>query len=136
MLAKADEYRRYERPNSGPGAAAVAAAVSQVGAPYRWGSASPEIGFDCSGLVWWAYRQAGIELPRTTLGQIDTGEPVSTDQLHIGDLVFSRGGSPQRDLGHVAIYIGNGQVVFAPATGQRVSIRPLPSRVQAVRRIV
>lgn len=124
---------------AGTGDAAVAAALTQLGVPYVWGGATPGVGFDCSGLVQWAYAQAGVPLPRTTFGQIDVGVPVSIDHLRPGDLVFSRSvrsGRQVVDMGHVAIYAGAGQVIVAPHTGDVVSIRPLASdRVQAVRRV-
>jgi cell wall-associated NlpC family hydrolase len=123
---------------AGAGDAAVAAALTQLGVPYVWGGETPGVGFDCSGLVQWAFAQAGVSLPRTTFGQIDVGIPVPLDQLRPGDLVFSRSvrGGEVVDMGHVAIYAGAGQVVVAPHTGVVVSLRPLdPPRVQATRRV-
>lgn len=133
VLAKAGTYTH---PGGAAGVEVVAHARRMVGVDYVWGGATPDA-FDCSGLVWWAYQQVGIDLPRTTAGQIHAGRPVDVAELQPGDLVFTRGGRPVRDLGHVAIYAGDGQVIVAPATGQQVSVRPLiPSRVQAVRRVV
>lgn len=118
--------------------AVVTAAMTAVGTPYLWGGNSPG-GFDCSGLVQWAYAQAGIALPRTTAQQVTVGVPVDVGDLEPGDLLFSRGGRAGeiRDLGHVAIYIGGGQQVVAPATGRNVEVQPVrPDRVQAVRRVI
>lgn len=123
---------------AGAGDAAVAAALTQLGVPYVWGGETPGVGFDCSGLVQWAYAQAGVSLPRTTFGQIDVGVPVPLDQLRPGDLVFSRSirGGQVVDRGHVAMYAGAGQVVVAPHTGDVVSLRPLDAGgVQDVRRV-
>ncbi len=123
---------------AGAGGAAVAAALTQLGVPYLWGGTTPGVGLDCSGLVQWAYAQAGVTLPRTTAGQINAGVPVAVDQLRPGDLVFTRSirGGQTIEMGHVAIYAGAGHVIVAPRTGDVVSVRPLhPARVQAVRRV-
>lgn len=117
----------------------VAAALTQLGVPYVWGGESPETGFDCSGLVQWAYAQVGVALPRTTSGQILVGVPVDVDDLRPGDLVFSQSirDGEVVNLGHVAIYAGGGQVVVAPRTGDVVRVRPLdPREVQALRRVL
>jgi cell wall-associated NlpC family hydrolase len=125
---------------AGSGEAVVAAAMTQLGVPYVWGGETPRVGFDCSGLVQWAYAQTGVALPRTTYGQVTAGVAVTIDDLRPGDLVFSQGvepGGEVRDLGHVAIYAGGGMVVVAPHTGDIVDLRALlASSVQAIRRIV
>ena len=100
-------------PSSGRGAAAVAAAASQLGTPYVWGGSSPG-GFDCSGLTMWAWRQAGVSLPRVTYSQRGAGTVVPLSQAQPGDLVFYSG------FGHVALYAGGGQVIHAPRTGDVV----------------
>jgi len=99
---------------------ALAAAESKVGAPYVWGAAGPST-FDCSGLVQWSYKQAGVAIPRTTYGQADAGTPVAKNDLQPGDVVLFDGG------GHEAIYAGNGTVVHAPTEGQPVKHAPLDS---------
>ena len=96
----------------------VAVAMSQLNTPYVWGGAAPG-GFDCSGLVMWAYAQVGVALPHSSYAQYGYGVPVSKDQLQPGDLVFFDG------LGHVGIYIGGGQFVHAPHTGDVVKISSL-----------
>ena len=96
----------------------VAVALSQLGTAYVWGGAAPG-GFDCSGLVMWAYAQVGVSLPHSSYAQYGYGVPVSRDQLAPGDLVFFDG------LGHVGIYIGGGQFVHAPHTGDVVKISSL-----------
>lgn len=103
--------------------AAVNAAMSKVGSRYSWGSSGPNA-FDCSGLTSWAYRQVGITLPRSSRQQASMGTSVSKSDLRPGDLVFYY--SP---ISHVAIYIGNGQIVDAanPRTGVRVaSVNSMP----------
>jgi cell wall-associated NlpC family hydrolase len=108
--------------------------------PYDWGGITPGVGFDCSGLVQWAYAQVGIALPRTTGQQVSAGVAVSVDDLRPGDLVFSRSvrrGGEIVERGHVAIYAGAEQVVVAPRTGDVISLRPLDRQaVQAARRVL
>lgn len=123
---------------NGTGDRVVAAAMTQLGVPYVWGGNSPA-GFDCSGLVQWAFAQIDVALPRTTSQQVLVGAPVAVHELRPGDLVFSRSIRDGRvvDLGHVAIYAGGGQVVVAPRTGDVVSLRPLRTEsVQAIRRVI
>ncbi|MFL5953052.1 MAG: NlpC/P60 family protein [Gaiellaceae bacterium] len=96
----------------------VGVALSQLNTPYVWGGSAPG-GFDCSGLVMWAYAQVGVSLPHSSYAQYGAGVPVSRDQLQPGDLVFFDG------LGHVGIYIGGDQFVHAPHTGDVVKISSL-----------
>jgi cell wall-associated NlpC family hydrolase len=95
---------------------AVNTALAQVGDPYVWGAAGPDA-FDCSGLTQYAYSAAGISLPHSSSIQSTMGAPVSRDQLQPGDLIFFY--SP---VSHVAMYIGNGQMVHASTSGQPVKV--------------
>ncbi|MER7465611.1 NlpC/P60 family protein [Streptomyces sp. NPDC097981] len=106
-------------PSSGRAATAVTAARAAVGRPYIWGSAGPS-GFDCSGLMVWSYRQAGVSLPRTSQAQRYAGRRVPLSQAQPGDLVTYRS-----DASHVGMYVGNGQVVHAPYPGARVRYDPV-----------
>lgn len=106
-------------PSSGRAAAAVMAARAAVGRPYVWGSTGPS-GFDCSGLMVWSYRQAGVSLPRTSQAQRHAGRQVPLSQARPGDLVTYRS-----DASHVGMYVGNGQVVHAPYPGARVRYDPV-----------
>ena len=99
----------------------VAAAMSRIGTPYVWGGTDPS-GFDCSGLVQWAYAQTGVSVPRVSSDQIYGGTQISEDQLQPGDIVGYYSG-----ISHVGIYIGNGQIVHAPTTGQTVTVADLHS---------
>ncbi|MFE2557553.1 NlpC/P60 family protein [Streptomyces sp. NPDC059352] len=106
-------------PGSSRASAAVIAARSAIGKPYVWGATGPS-GFDCSGLMVWSYRQAGISLPRTSSAQRYAGRQVPLSQAQPGDLVTYRG-----DASHVGIYAGNGQVIHAPYPGARVRYDPV-----------
>jgi cell wall-associated NlpC family hydrolase len=101
---------------TGAAQAAVNTALAQVGDPYVWGASGPDA-FDCSGLTQYAYSAAGISLPHSSSAQSRMGAPVSRDQLQPGDLIFFY--SP---VSHVAMYIGNGQMVHASTSGQPVKV--------------
>jgi len=96
----------------------VGIAMGYLGTPYVWAGASPG-GFDCSGFVMFVYSQVGVSLPHNAAAQYGYGTPVSQSDLQPGDLVFFDG------LGHVGIYIGGGQFVHAPHTGDVVKISSL-----------
>jgi cell wall-associated NlpC family hydrolase len=100
---------------------AVDVALSQVGKPYAWGAAGPG-SYDCSGLAQYAYKAAGVALPHSSGAQSTMGTAVSKADLKPGDLVFFY--SP---VSHVAIYIGNGQIVHASTAGQPVKVANLNS---------
>jgi len=105
---------------AGPGhPEAATIALRYLGIPYLWGGASPATGFDCSGLVMYVYAQLGISLPHYAAAQYQLGTAVDRSQLLPGDLVFFDA------LNHVGIYIGNGQFVHAPQTGDVVKITAL-----------
>ena len=111
---------------SGPGVRAARAALRMQGRPYVWGAAGPRA-FDCSGLVQWAYRAAGIRLPKYTLDQFHAGVPVPRGRLQPGDLVFFY----PPTMHHVGIYIGDGMMVHAPHTGDVVRVAPVAGRAYA-----
>ncbi len=114
--------RRHRLPVASARAAlAVRAALSRLGCPYVWGATGPDR-FDCSGLVKWAYAQAGVQLDRTTYDQVNDGVPIARSQVRPGDLVFP-------NPGHVQLAIGNGLVVEAPHAGATVRISRLGSDV-------
>lgn len=104
---------------SGRAGLAVNAVRGALGRPYAWGRAGPSA-FDCSGLTQWAYRQAGVSIPRTSQGQANAGQRVPLAQARPGDLVIYRD-----DASHVAMYVGGGQVVHAPYPGAQVRHDPV-----------
>ncbi|MFC5830460.1 C40 family peptidase [Nonomuraea insulae] len=107
---------------------ALKAAVSKLGRPYVWGAEGPET-FDCSGLVQWAYAQAGVRMPRVTHQQWVTGPQVPFAQAQPGDLLFWRNDPTNPDyISHVAIYWGDGKMLHAPRTGDVVKIVPVNTR--------
>ena len=101
------------------GSQVVAIAMQYLGVPYVWAAADPSVGFDCSGLTTYVFARVGVSLPHYAAAQYQLGSPVSKDQLQPGDLVFFRG------LGHMGMYIGGGNMIHAPHTGDVVKISPL-----------
>ena len=108
----------------------VNAAKAHLGLPYLYGGTSPSTGFDCSGLTQYAFRQAGITSPRVSYEQAAAGRSVPYSQLRVGDLVAFN--SP---VSHVGIYVGNGQFIHSPKTGDVVKITKLSAmQLTAIRR--
>ena len=116
---RADMRLNREHPEIVLGDQIALESLEQLGVPYVWGGASPEGGFDCSGLITWLWAQHGHAMPHYAAAQFHMGPKVEREDLRPGDLVFFH------DLGHVGLYIGNGFVVHAPHTGDVVRIAPL-----------
>jgi cell wall-associated NlpC family hydrolase len=106
-------------PGSGQGAIAVQAALTQVGTPYAWGGAAPG-GFDCSGLVMWAFQQAGIALPHSSQALAHGGQPVSLSDLQPGDVLTF-----YSDASHAGLYIGDGLMIHSSTYGVPVRVVPM-----------
>jgi murein DD-endopeptidase len=104
------------------GEALAQLAVKLLGAPYRFGGATPA-GFDCSGLVFYAHRELGLTVPRTSRDQARVAEEISQRKLERGDLVFFRIG--KRHVDHVGIYIGDRLFIHAPRSGRPVTLQSL-----------
>jgi cell wall-associated NlpC family hydrolase len=105
--------------------AMLKAAASRVGYPYVWGGSGPTT-FDCSGLVQWSFRQAGVVMPRVAADQARTGPAISFSQAQAGDLLFYRTDPTAPDyISHVAIYLGRGLMLQAPEPGENVQIVPV-----------
>ena len=97
-------------------------AIAMVGVPYRYGGATPDTGFDCSGLVYYSFLQSDISVPRTSLEQFRAADKISLKDAKEGDLLFFQ---DQEKLSHVGIYIGDDRFVHAPTSGRTVSIASL-----------
>jgi len=107
-------------PGGSPEAAIVIqAALSRIGSPYSWGAEGPNA-FDCSGLVKWAFQQAGVSLPHSSQAQAAGGLPVDLSQMQPGDVVSYYG-----DASHVGLYIGDGMMVHASTYGTPVKVAPV-----------
>ena len=105
--------------------AMLKAAASRVGYPYVWGGSGPTT-FDCSGLVQWSFRQAGVVMPRVAADQARTGPAIPFSQAQAGDLLFYRTDPTAPDyISHVAIYLGKGLMLQAPEPGENVQIVPV-----------
>jgi cell wall-associated NlpC family hydrolase len=104
------------------GAAIAERALQLIGAPYRYGGDDPSAGFDCSGLVFYTYGQAGYTVPRNSREQFRAARKIALDDAAPGDVVFFQ---DELKLSHVGIYLGDGRFVHAPASGRRVAIGSL-----------
>jgi cell wall-associated NlpC family hydrolase len=135
LVAESDRRPGTLPPRPTKAALAVEAALEAVGTPYRWGGESPSSGFDCSGLVRWAYGRVGIELPHNSYALYGEGRRVSSSGMRPGDILFFEG------LGHVGLYLGRGRMVHAPQTGRsvevvRLSMTNYGARLVGARRVV
>jgi len=101
----------------------ISHALRALGTRYRYGGASPETGFDCSGLIAHVFEQAGRTVPRTARAQSRVGKPVKRANLAPGDLVFYN--TRNAPYSHVGMYVGNGRFVHAPRSGAKVRIERL-----------
>lgn len=97
-------------------------ASTQLGVPYRLGGDSPEEGFDCSGLVSWAYENSGYAIPRTTVGQEKAGIPISKDAMLPGDIIVFTGVRTAPNRRHSGIYLGDGRFIHSPNSRSHVRI--------------
>jgi murein DD-endopeptidase len=120
--SEAHPASRAERTTAPAGEALARDAIALLGAPYRFGGATPR-GFDCSGLVFYVHDRAGVFVPRTALAQRRAAAPVTFDALAPGDLVFfrMRGGK----VDHVGVFVGDGRFVHAPRSARPVSLERL-----------
>lgn len=106
------------------GSAIAEVAMGMVGTRYRFGGMDPREGFDCSGLVFYSYTQAGYSVPRTSQELFRAARKISLSDASAGDLMFFQ---DQAKLSHVGIYVGDGVFVHAPASGQNVTVASLDS---------
>ncbi|MEP6910494.1 MAG: C40 family peptidase [Actinomycetota bacterium] len=106
----------HVRTKSTLGERAAHIALKAVGVPYHWGGSSPTSGFDCSGLISWAYGRLGVDLPHSSYTLSGKGRRVKRSRLRPGDLLFFYG------FGHVGMYIGHGRMVHAAHSGTLVQV--------------
>jgi len=103
-------------------------AKEKIGMWYVWGGESDsEGGYDCSGLLWYAFKKAGVDLPRVSMDQARRGKRVGFGQLQAGDLVAWENNPRQSGADHIALYLGDGMILEAARTGTRIRIRKLSS---------
>lgn len=127
VFAQAVDAAEIKRDDGSLRSDIVVRALTLIDTPYRYGGSTPEGGFDCSGLVRYVYGAVGAgQLPRRTEDIGKAGEPISRSQLEPGDLVFFN--TLSRAYSHVAIYIGDGRFLHAPARGGKVRIEGLDDR--------
>ena len=122
LESEAAEGELDEAVRRNPGEALANFALSLQGTRYRYGGATRD-GFDCSGLVFYAHRRLGLEVPRTSSDQAEEAERVKPRKLEPGDLVFFKIAS--RRVNHVGIYVGEGRFVHAPSRGKDVTVSSL-----------
>lgn len=116
----------------------VKTAYSQVGKKYCPGGDSPHKGFDCSGLVWWSYRQHGVSVPRITTEQAAAGKKIPVKLAKAGDIMVFRVSQSPRGL-HTGIYAGNGAFIHSPSSGKKVCMEKIEpywsGKLIAIRRV-
>jgi len=105
----------------------VNVAKKMLGVKYKYGGTSPSRGFDCSGLVQYSHKAAGVRIPRTTSQQYKAAKPISRRYLKAGDLVFFKT-AVSRVASHVGIYLGNNKFIHAPSSGKRVKISSMKEK--------
>lgn len=112
-------------PDTGHDMGTIAARTAErfVGIPYQWGGDNVVEGMDCSGFVRAVYNLCGVNIPRTSREQFNTGESVGRENLKDGDLVFF--GSSEDAINHVGIYVGNSRFVHAPRRGDEIKVSSL-----------
>ncbi len=102
----------------------VSTLKNQAGKSYKLGGTSPATGFDCSGLIYWAYKQHGIDVPRISYEQAKAGREVAKNKLRPGDILIFKSGNSPNGL-HTATYLGNNQFIHAPNARKKVKIETL-----------
>ena len=128
-LTKKRSHKRQQHAsrNRTPQINAVLVAKKQLNKKYRWGGTNPHTGFDCSGLIQYAYKASKVHLPRTAAAQFKHTKRVSMKHLQTGDLIFFHTRRTRARVNHVGIYLGAGKFIHAPRRGKLVSVSDLNS---------
>lgn len=122
----AQQRKDQETDAKGRRAKVIEFAREKLGMKYVWGGESDaEGGYDCSGLLWYAFKKAGIDMPRVSMAQAERGKRVGVNKLQAGDLVAWENNSRQAGADHIALYLGDGMILEAPRTGLNIRIRKL-----------
>lgn len=103
----------------------ILSAKRQLRKMYRWGGSSPRTGFDCSGLIQYAFKSIKIDIPRTAKAQYKHAKPIPLSKLQAGDLIFFHTRRTKTRVNHVGLYLGDGKFIHAPRRGKRVSVAKL-----------
>ncbi len=121
------------------GVAITKTAKSQLGKYYKFGGTSPKTGFDCSGLIQWAYKQHGVKVPRQTVAQAKAGKRIKSTKARPGDIIVFKTRGSGTGL-HTGIYVGDNKFIHSPRTGAKVRIESLNKywkpKLVSVRRVV
>ena len=102
----------------------IRTASQQIGRPYKLGGTTPRTGFDCSGLIYWSYKQHGIEVPRVTVSQAKAGKRAPKNALRPGDILVFKSGSAPNGL-HTGVYMGNNKFIHSPNSRSKVKVEQL-----------
>lgn len=134
VIEELERNRAAERKALAPEGAAgkrkavIEFAKTKIGMNYVWGGESDaEGGFDCSGLLFYAFKKAGIDIPRVSMAQAERGKRTAISALQAGDFVAWENNAGQRGADHIALYLGDGMILEAPRTGLQIRIRKLSS---------
>lgn len=132
IIEELEKQRSAERKALAPDGAAgkrkavIEFAKTKIGMNYVWGGESDaEGGFDCSGLLFYAFKKAGIDIPRVSMAQAERGKRTAISALQAGDFIAWENNGAQRGADHIALYLGDGMILEAPRTGLQVRIRKL-----------
>ena len=126
--ATVKQHKTLKKPSKiAPQINAVLVAKKQINKKYRWGGTNPYTGFDCSGLMQYAYKASQIHLPRTAAAQYKHTKRISMKNLKTGDLIFFHTRRTRAKVNHVGIYLGGGKFIHAPRRGKLVSVTDLNS---------
>ena len=123
--ASPDKNTQKKHAKRTPRINAVLIAKKQINKKYRWGGTNPYTGFDCSGLMQYAYKASRVHLPRTAAAQYKHTKRVSMKNIKVGDLIFFHTRRTRAKVNHVGIYLGGGKFIHAPRRGKLVSVTDL-----------